>query len=142
MKKLILLPLLLLGVMVLSLSCKKESRETKIKSTPDETINVKIALNQSYQLDMTNDGTVSISRQANHFLVSEAIGNNENGTKGYKYIPATDFTGNDEVLLSSTRTVQNYSPGNSSGCSGSGNSNSYTTSVSTKYTMLKITVSN
>jgi hypothetical protein len=140
MRKLTLLPFFLLGVMVFSLSCKKESHDMIPLSAPGETLNVKIAPNQSYQLDLADAGTVSISRQAIHFLVSDATANNENGALVYKYIPATDFTGNDEVVLLATKTVVNYTTSNNGGCPASGNG--YTTSVTNKSISLKITVGN
>src|SRR5947207_8832194 len=130
MRKLILLPLLLTVVIVFSFSCKKESRDMLVTSTAGETINVRIAPNQSYQMDLTNAGTVSISRQAIHFSVSEAIVNNETGVQAYKYIPAKDFTGNDEVVLLSNKTEENHSVNNSGGCPVS--SNAFTTSIGTK----------
>jgi hypothetical protein len=140
MRKLILLLLSLPGVIVFSFSCKKESRDIPVTSTAGETITVRIAPNQSYQMDLTNAGTISISKQAIHFSISEAIVNNENGTQVYKYIPAKDFTGNDEVILLSNKTEENHSVTNSGGCPG--RSNAYTTSIETKYTTIKIMVSN
>ena len=140
MRKLILLPVLFTGMIIFSFSCKKQSHDILVTSAAGETINVRIAPNQSYQMDLTNAGTVSISKQAIHFSVSETIVNNENGTQIYKYIPATDFTGNDEVVLLSNKTDDNHSVTNSGGCPGS--SNAYTTSIGTKYTTIKIMVSN
>jgi hypothetical protein len=140
MRKLILLPILLTCVIVFSFSCKKESRDTLVTSTTGETINVRIAPNQSYEMDLTNAGSVSIIKQAIHFSISEAIVNNEKGTQVYKYIPAKDFTGNDEVLLLSNKTEESHSVGNSGACSGS--SSAYTTSIGVKYTTIKITVGN
>ena len=95
-------------------------------------------------MDLTSAGTVSISKQAIHFLVSEAGVNNETGTPVYKYIPATDFTGNDEVVLASTETVTNYSANNSGGCHARNNDAATTASTSTvsKNITLKITVDN
>jgi hypothetical protein len=90
-------------------------------------------------MDLSNAGTVSILRQAIHFSVSETIVNNENGSQVYKYIPAKDFTGNDEVLLLSNKSEESHSVSNSGGC---GNSSAYTTSIGTKYTTIKITVGN
>ena len=143
MKKTILLPFFLLAVLVFLSSCKKESVSNTAASTPDETISVKITPNQSYQMDLANAGTVRISRQAIHFLVSEAR-NNETGTPVYKYIPATDFTGNDEVVLVSTKIVTNYSANNSSGgChNASDGSSTAATSILSKNITLKITVDN
>ena len=108
--------------------------------TDSETINVRIAPNQPYQMDLTGAGTISIIRQAIHFSVSETIVNSEIGTQVYKYIPARDFTGNDEVELISNKTEENRSASNRVGCTGS--SNAYTTSIGTKYTTIKIIVSN
>jgi len=107
--------------------------------TDGETITVKIAPNQPYQMDLTGAGTISVIRQAIHFSVSETIVNSENGTQVYKYIPAKDFTGNDEVELISNKTEQDHSASNSGGSCGS--SNSYTTSIGTKYTTINIVVS-
>jgi hypothetical protein len=140
MRKIILFPLFLLGVLIVSPSCKKESHDKMVLSVPDETVNVKIAPNQSYKMDLADAGTVIISRQATHFLVSEAGVNNESNTLAYKYIPATDFTGNDEVVLLSTKTVTGNYANNSGGCSG-GN-NGAASFVSNKYIRLIITVSN
>ena len=140
MRKLILFPILFTGMIMFSFSCKKESRDLPVTDTDGETINVRIAPNQSYQMDLTNAGTVSISKQAIHFSVSEAIANNETGTQVYKYIPAKDFTGNDEVVLLSNKTEENHSVNNSGGCPGS--SNAFTTSIGTKYTTIKIMVGN
>ena len=143
MKKTILLPFFLLAALVFLSSCKKESVSNTAAPTPDETINVKITPNQSYQMDLTNAGTVSISRQAIHFLVSEAR-NSETGAPVYKYVPATDFTGNDEVVLVSTKTVTSYSANNSSGGCHNANDGSAATTTSTlsKNITLKITVDN
>jgi hypothetical protein len=139
MRKLILLPILLAGIIVFSLSCKKESLDNLVPSTSGETINVRIAPNQSYEKDLTNAGTVSILRQAIHFSVSETIVNIESGGQVYKYVPAKDFTGTDEVLLMANKSEESHFGNDSGGC---GSSSAYTTSIGTKYTTIKITVDN
>lgn len=139
MRKLILLPILLAGMIVFSLSCKKESRDNLVPSTSGETINVRIAPNQSYEKDFTNAGTVSIVKQATHFSVSETIMNIESSGQVYEYIPAKDFTGTDEVLLMANKSEESHFVNDSGGC---GNSSAYTTSIGTKYTTIKITVGN
>ncbi len=139
MRKLILLPILLAGMIVFSLSCKKESRDNLVPSATGETFNVRIAPNQSYEMDLSNAGTVSIIKQASHFSVSETIVNSENGGQVYKYIPAKDFTGTDEVFLMANKSEESHSVSNSGGC---GSSSAYTTSIGTKYTTIKITVDN
>jgi len=140
MRKLILLPFFLLGVLLFFPSCKKESHDTMGIITPDETMYVKIATNQLYQLDITDAGSVSISKQAIHFLVSETLEINESGTSGYKYIPATDFTGNDEVILLLTKNVRNNSVNNGGACQSGNRGN--TTSARDKYIRLIIKVGN
>jgi hypothetical protein len=140
MRKVILFPLFSMGWLVFFSSCKKDLQDTMVISTSDQTINVKIAPNQLYQTELTNAGTISISRQATHFIVSEAIMNNENGIPVYKYIPATDFTGIDEVELLSSISVVNYSASSGGGCPGSNSAS--TTSFNTKYIRLRITVGN
>jgi len=139
MRKLILLPVLFTGMIIFSFSCKKGSHDM-VTDTDGETINVKIAPNQAYQMDLTGAGTISILRQAIHFSVSETIVNSENGTQAYKYVPAKDFTGNDQVELLSNKTEGSSSANNSGGCTGSGNSN--TTPIGTKFTTIKILVAN
>jgi len=138
MRKLILLPILFAGMIVFSLSCKKESGDSLVPPSVDETFNVRIAPNQSYEMDLSNAGTVSIVKQATHFSVSETIVNSESGGQVYKYIPAKDFTGTDEVLLMATKSAESHSV-NNSGC---GNSSAYAASIGTKYTTIKITVDN
>ena len=140
MRKINLLLLLVPGLLVFYPSCKKESHDITVISTPYETINVKIALNQPYEMDLADAGTVSISRQAVHFLVSETIVNKETGTPVYKYVPATGFSGNDEIVLLSTKTFANYSTSTGGICPGG--PTGYTTSTSDKYIRLKITVGN
>jgi hypothetical protein len=140
MRKINLLLLLVPGLLVFYPSCKKESYDIMVISPPYETISVKIAPNQPYQMDLADAGTVSISRQAVHFLVSETIVNKETGTPVYKYVPATDFTGNDDIVLLSTKTFANYSTSTGGTCPGG--PTGYTTSTSDKYIRLKITVGN
>jgi len=139
MRKIYFLPLLLPALMVVFLSCKKESINTLAPAIPGETIAVKIAPNQSYILSLPEASNLSISRQAAHFSVSEALVNTETGIPSYKYIPATDFTGNDEILLVSSKPIINYSSSGSGAC-GSGNSDSKTSGTS--FITLKITIAN
>ena len=139
MRKPYFLPVLLPVLMVVFLSCKKESVTTLAPAAPGETIAVKIAPNQSYMLSLPEANNVSISRQAAHFSVSEALVNAENGSPTYRYIPAADFTGNDEIVLISSKTMINYSASGNGAC-GSGSSDSKTSS--TNLITLKITVAN
>jgi hypothetical protein len=137
MKKQILPSLLLIAIMVFFVSCKKESMKPAPVTPSTEVVQVKISPNQTYQADMNDATKISIAKQAIHFSVSEALVSGENGAPGYKYVPAADFTGSDEVTLISSKTETSYFSG---GCS-TENSNEHTT-VTTKYITLKITVGN
>jgi hypothetical protein len=142
MRKIILLPFFFQGGGVFLTSCKKESHDNMGPATTDETINVKVAQNQLFQINMVNAGSVTITRQASHSAISEVGVNNETGALVYKYIPAKDFTGSDELVLLSSKTETNYSPNNGGGgCqnANNGNTGSYTKHT---YTTLKITVGN
>jgi len=123
MRKIHFLPMLLLVLMVSFLSCKKESINT-LSSSPantGETIAVKITPNQSYIFNQPDASNLSINRQASHFSVSEAVANTETGGFSYRYVPAADYTGVDEISLISSKTITNYSSSGESGC-GSGSS--------------------
>ena len=139
MRKICFLPMLLLVLMVSFLSCKKESINTLSTANPGETIAVKITPNQSYILNQPDASNLSISRQASHFSVSEALANTETGGFSYKYIPAADYTGVDEISLVSSKTITNYSTSGQSGC-GSGSSDNKTSGTS--FITLKITIAN
>lgn len=136
MKKQTLPLLVLTAVMVFFVSCKKESIQNETTSSV-QVIAVKISPNQSYQVNMPDAGNLNISTQANHFLVSEAHMDTESGQAVYKYIPATDFTGTDEVMLSSTKTITTYATG--SGCSNPSN-NTGGSVTTTQYTRVKFTI--
>jgi hypothetical protein len=138
MRNLILLPVFLLTVCIIFSSCKKDHPYDRAGSEASETMHVKIAPNQSYQLDFSS-ANLTISRQANHFLLSETSLNIENGGLVYKYIPAKDFTGNDEVIFLSTQFQTNNITGSSSGCQSNSNVSS---SSRVKYITLQITVDN
>ena len=114
MRKLILLPAFLITVCIFFSSCKKDHPYDRAVSDAGETMHVKIAPNQSYQLDFSG-ANLTISRQAIHFLVSETSLKNENGGLVYKYIPAKDFTGSDEVVFLSTPSQTNNVTGSSAG---------------------------
>ena len=88
------------GLTILIQSCKKISTTEPII----QTINADIKVNQSYQLDLGSfsmEEDAGISKQATHFLISSvsrySSGNIANII--YKYIPAANFVGKDEVEL-------------------------------------------
>jgi hypothetical protein len=137
MRKLFLFSAVLLGFLIVFQSCSKQSPAIAVAPISTNVINATIAPNGSYQLPIENSGTVSISRQASHFQVSQADVD-KSGFVVYKYTPVTDYTGTDEVVLSNTRT----SIVTGSGCPGNHTSNTESTVTSTSYITVKINVAN
>lgn len=110
MKKTIAYSAVLFCTLVLLLSCSKSSKESFTRSTstaPDRIVNAKVAPGQTYTLSVAAAGSVNINKQAAHYMVSET-GISENGSLIYKYIPASGFKGNDEVILLHTIETMDY----------------------------------
>jgi hypothetical protein len=136
MRKIIFLPVLLLGMILLSASCMKERGPGNRSITlPDEIVQVKISPDQSYQMDLTGDASVSIAKQAVNYMVSETRLHVEKGSPVYFYQPKGGFVGNDEVKLMSVTKVSAGSNGYGGGCNNGDK-------TITKYILVKITVSN
>jgi len=105
---------LLLGLTIIFSSCKKDSDPDCDLPTPNQ-INVKLSANETYQFDLGNFGDeegASISRQATFFSVSTLEREINTGKVIYKYIPATNFVGTDEVQIKSDRGSNGASPNN------------------------------
>ena len=119
-------------------SCSKESTNTTVAIPPSNSMNITIAPNQPYELNLNSSGIVSVSKQASHYQISETSFDSKTGSIIYKYIPALNYTGSDEVILSNTKAATN----SGSGCQGGHSSNSDNTSYSTSYTIIKLNISN
>jgi len=134
MKKTISYLTVLFCILVLLLSCSKNAKDNFSRSTPvlpDRIINAKVAPGQTYTLNVANTGEVSISRQATHYLVSETGIDEKNGFIIYKYIPASGFTGADEVLLSQRTEIFTSS---NNGCNYGGDiKSSHSSSIAIKF---------
>lgn len=143
-----LFPTGLLGVLVLLQSCSKESQSDMLVAPSPKIINARIAPNETYLLNLDNMYDVKVYKQATHFKTSQTETDLKSGLPVYKYIPAADFTGEDEVVLSSTKTVMTSSQGGG-GCNsdhmGYGSSSSSggsSMSYSTTYITVKLSISN
>ena len=101
MKKIHALVAVLILSFVFFTSCSKDSSPSFPPATlqPDQVFSARLVPGQGYTLTLGNSGRASISRQAFHYQVSEAGMNAETKAVVYKYIPAADFTGVDEVSL-------------------------------------------
>ena len=119
-------------------SCSKESPNTLIAIPASNAMNVTIAPNQPYELNLNSSGIVSVSRQASHFKISETSFDSKTGFVVYKYIPATDYIGEDEVILSNTKAAD----ASNSGCPGNHSNNNDNTTYNTSYTIIKLNISN
>ena len=141
MKKLFLLPALFAAaILTLLQSCSKESPGNAVAPVTTNIVNATVATNGSYQLPIDNAGTVTISKQAAHYQLSEAALDNKSGVMVYKYMPALNYKGTDEVVLSNAKTIK-VSGGN--GCQGSHSSNSGNTAItSISYITVKINIAN
>jgi hypothetical protein len=138
MRKLYFFPVWVLSSLVLLSSCSKKAASDAVAPMNPSVVNVNIGANVSYQLPLDNSGVVSISKQASHYQVSHTTLDNKSGMMVYEYVPATDFQGTDEVVLSKTST----SVVTGSECANNHSSNSQSTVTITSYTLIKINVSN
>ena len=139
MKQIISISLILFSVLLVNQSCSKESPYRMATPViPDQTINATVLTNNAYVLNVNSLESVSINKQAAHFTVSQTEVDAKNGTPVYKYIPEKNYTGNDEVVLRTSKTTY-VSGGNSSGCNGGNNSHA-STSTSYYNVIIKFTV--
>ncbi|MBO9700076.1 MAG: hypothetical protein J7604_07680 [Sporocytophaga sp.] len=114
MKNLFCTLTLLLGLTIIFSSCKKDSDPDCDLPKPNE-ITVKLKVNEAYQFDLGNFGDeegASISKQATNYSVSTLERETSTGKVIYKYTPATNFTGTDEVQIKSERGSNGASPNN------------------------------
>ncbi len=133
---------LVLAAFLLS-SCSKESINDSINlpSAPSTTvINTTIAPNQTYQFNVNNPGEVTVAKQAKHYKISEIGSGEESAQVIYKYTPAQDFIGIEEIIVANKKVNPVIQGG--SGCSSNHDNNTGDISYSTTYTMIRLNVSN
>jgi hypothetical protein len=133
----------MLSILFVLPSCSKNSQEEMILSTPaKEVIKATVASNATYELNLDKYGTVEIYKQAQHSSYSATGIDSKSGLMLYKYMPLEEYTGEDEVILSSTKSSV-YSAGNHECNSGYGeDNNSASKGVlnSISYVTIKFTV--
>ena len=108
MKNAIIILTVMLSILALTQSCKKDK---SINSTK-KTINVSISSNETYQYDLGVFGDeegASINAQASHFQISK-IERVEYVKLIYTYTPTKDFVGTDAVELKAERGSDGASP--------------------------------
>src|SRR5438045_3218282 len=104
MKKIFTFITILITIVLLQ-SCSKQSSNEMVISPQINTssINATVKTNGTYELALSDIDNVTISKQASHFQISQAGLDNKTGLLVYKYQPAQDFTGSDEVVLSTSK---------------------------------------
>ncbi len=106
----------------------------KITMLPGQSINAAVSPGNPYILNVSNLGSVTILKQAAHFAISQTETDPKDGMLLYKYIPLNNYTGADEVVLSTSKT--SYSSGN--GCiGGGGRTDTYNSNIVIKFTVTK-----
>jgi hypothetical protein len=111
MKRFFLTLIILIALLTFSQGCSKEDI---VIHSPD-TNTVTLSRNKTYHFDLGYFGDeegASISRQANHFIVSKTDRDITTGKIGYTYTPALNFSGTDEVELKSMRGSEGASANN------------------------------
>lgn len=114
MKNLFCTLTLLLALTTIFSSCKKDYSPDCDLPTPNQIV-VNLKANETYQFDLGNFGDeegASISKQATNYSVSTVEREINTGKVIYKYAPATNFTGTDEVQIKSERGSDGASPNN------------------------------
>ena len=135
MKKIFTYSTALCCLLLLAQSCSKQLPDAREQA--EQVINATVAAGQTYIFTPPSSGSLSVSRQAAHFKVSEVGIGKDNSTSIYQYTAAAGYKGNDEVSLMSINTVSAL--GSSGGCQGGNNGGTITTTVS-KTIVIKLTV--
>lgn len=128
----------LVGILLFFQSCSKESPAHMGTSQPTNpewvnVINIKLSPNQLYQLAIDKSSTVSIAKQASYYKISQTAADTKSSATIYSYMPATDYSGDDEIML-------NISNSESSSTRGCGNGRGSFSSNSN--TLIKVKVGN
>ncbi len=119
-------------------ACSKQSINDEISPGLTNIINTTIAPNQNYNIAIREPGEVTIIKQAKHYKTSK-INFGQGGTQTiYTYMPAQDYSGMEEIILTTKKSnVIIYG-----GCNSNHNANPFNTSYTTTYTLIRINISN
>lgn len=102
-------------------SCSKSGQDEMVLTpAAGEQINATIAANSAYEISLDDYTSAVISKQAAHHAESFTGIDEKTGRFRYRYVPALNFSGMDEVTLKSTKTVVGYA--NGPGCNRSSES--------------------
>ncbi len=133
MKKILALSAVLFSILVLIQSCTKQSHgdfgiAQSVETPLVQIFNANVSSGNTYTFNLGTPENVSITRQASHYQLSEIGIDNKNGSLNYKYSPSANYSGTDEVSLTSIGTPAS---GNS-GCHNGDQNNSSGTIITIK----------
>ncbi|MEO6221457.1 MAG: hypothetical protein ABIO81_13575 [Ginsengibacter sp.] len=138
MKKLYFLAVTISGFLFMLQSCSKQSASDLIAPVSPKVINATIGPNQIYQFSISSAGNVIIEKQALHYTISKTEQGAKTGEMIYQYLPAKDYTGKDEVVLSS-QTMVSRSDGR---CNSYQNNGGREINYYTSFTTIKLLIGN
>ena len=136
MKKTFVYPTAFSLLFVAITSCTKEDLGRSAPVQLNQSVDASVSPGQTYTFVAGSAGSLSISKQALHFEVSQAL--NANGSVYYKYQPEAGYFGSDEVTLMYLSQAAASGINTSSGCPASHNSSPSTNAMST--IVIKLTV--
>jgi len=117
-------------------SCTKENLGRSAPVQLNQSIDASVASGETFTFVAGSTGSLSVSKQALHFKVSQAL--NENGSVYYNYQPEAGYFGDDEVTLMYLSHAAAPGINTSSGCPANHNTSTSTNAMST--IVIKLTV--
>jgi hypothetical protein len=138
MKKTFVYPVALSLLFLLVISCTKEQlgRSTRPEQ-PNQSIEASVVPGETFTFVAGTTGSLSVSKQALHFQVSEAL--NENGSIHYNYQPKAGYFGTDEVTLMYLSNAAAPGISSNTGCPASHNNPASSNAMSTIVIKLNVT---
>lgn len=122
-------------MLVLIQSCSKKSQDNFTRQEqPNQFLEATVASGQSYTFNPEMTGTLTVTRQASHFLVSQT-GTDERGLAIYNYSSTAGYVGTDEVTLA--YTPKSVTTQSNSGCQASHTNDVTSTSIVIKLNVTK-----
>ena len=134
--KLSFIPAIIIAILITA-SCEKEKKTTVISKT----VNVSIDENKSYSYTIPHSGdgddAMQIDMQAQHYAVSKVTSVDDNTL--FEYTPALNYSGNDEVHVTTFEGEHNGGNNNhqKGNCQGQGHDKETETNYIFKITVVK-----
>jgi hypothetical protein len=138
MKKTFVYPAALSLLFLLVISCTKEQLGRSLRpEQPNQSIEASVVPGETFTFVAGTTGSLSVSKQALHFQVSEAL--NENGSIHYNYQPKAGYFGTDEVTLMYLPDAAAHGISTNTSCPSSHDNPASSTAMSTIVIKLNVT---